>query len=133
MQAKYHIILFDGECNFCNFWVNYIIKRDHKDFFRFTSLQSQIGKEYLQKFNIRESVDTLVLIEKEEARIKSTAVLHVLKKMGGLNSIFYGFIIIPVFIRDFFYDVVARYRYSWFGKTDCEFVPNQHIKNKFLM
>ena len=133
METKKHIILFDGECNFCSFWVNYIIKRDKKDVFRFASLQSEIGQGYLEKHKISSSIDSIVLIEKSTSYIKSTAALRVLKTLGGFRFIFYGLIIIPTFIRDFFYDIIARYRYSWFGKNDCEFVPSQNFMNKFLM
>jgi predicted DCC family thiol-disulfide oxidoreductase YuxK len=126
-----HIILFDGECNFCNYWVNYIIKRDKKDTFRFTSLQSTIGKELLKQHKISSTIDSLILIEENTPYFKSTAALKIVKSLGGLTSTLYAFIIIPRFIRDFFYDIIAKYRYKWFGKSNCEFIPTQ--KNKFLM
>lgn len=128
-----HIILFDGTCNFCSFWVKFVVKRDKKDQFRFTSLQSEKGKELLQKYTVDPKIDSVVLIEKEKVYIKSTAALKILKTLGGLKSIFYGLIIVPSFIRNFIYDLIAKYRYKWFGKNDCEFIPNQNIKNKFLM
>ncbi|MGB0882640.1 MAG: thiol-disulfide oxidoreductase DCC family protein [Vicingaceae bacterium] len=133
MSAEKHIVLFDGECNFCSFWVKYIIKRDKRDVFRFTSLQSDIGKKLLNEHNVNSTIDSIVLIEQEKTYIKSTAALRILKQMGGVKTIFYGLIIIPVFIRDFFYDVIAKYRYRWFGKNDCEFIPGLNMKNKFLM
>lgn len=133
MKTDKKIVLFDGRCTFCSFWVNYVLKKDGKDNFRFASLQSEIGKEYLKKYKVDASIDSVVLIENEKPYIKSTAALHVLKILGGFRALFYGLIIIPAFIRDFFYDIIARYRYSWFGKTDCEFVPHQNFKNKFLM
>lgn len=133
MQANKNIILFDGECNLCSFWVKYVLKRDRKDVFRFASLQSEIGKQYLQKYSKESSVDAIVLIENGKLYIKSTAAFRILKILGGFRSIFYGLIIIPRFIRDVFYNLIARYRYSWFGKSDCEFVPSQNFKNKFLM
>jgi predicted DCC family thiol-disulfide oxidoreductase YuxK len=133
MSNQKHIILFDGECNFCSFWVKYVIKRDQKDVFRFASLQSEKGKEKLIKYKIDAKTDSVVLIENDKAYIKSTAAFRVLKTLGGFMSIFYGLIIIPVFIRDFFYNIIAKYRYIWFGKLACEFVPSQNFKNKFLM
>lgn len=133
MIGNKHIVLFDGECNFCSFWVKYVVKRDSEDVFRFTSLQSEKGKELLFQYKVNPMVDSVVLIENNNFYIKSTAALRILKTLGGLKSIFYGLIIIPAFIRDFFYDVIAKYRYQWFGKSDCEFVPGQDMKNKFLM
>ena len=63
MMIDKHIILFDGECNFCSFWVKYVIKRDENDVFRFASLQSEIGKKYLNQFNIDDSIDSVVLLK----------------------------------------------------------------------
>ncbi|MDG1477505.1 MAG: DCC1-like thiol-disulfide oxidoreductase family protein [Vicingaceae bacterium] len=133
MNANKHIVLFDGACNFCSFWVKYVVKRDHKDMFRFTSLQSKKGQELLLEFKISSNVDSVVLIEGDKVFIKSTAALRILKTLGGLKSIFYGLIIVPSFIRDFVYEIIAKYRYTWFGKNDCEFVPGLDMKNKFLM
>jgi predicted DCC family thiol-disulfide oxidoreductase YuxK len=126
-----HIVLFDGECNFCNYWVNYIIKRDKKDAFRFSSLQSTIGKELLKQHKISSTIDSVLLIKQNIPYIKSTAALKIAQSLGGTTSILYPLIVIPRFIRDFFYDIIAKYRYKWFGKSNCEFIPTQ--KNKFLM
>lgn len=133
MNTNNHIILFDGNCNFCSFWVRYVVKRDKTDVFRFTSLQSNKGLELLSKHSVKATIDSVVLIENGKVFIKSTAALRILKYLGGFKSIFYGFIIVPAFVRNFIYDVVAKYRYQWFGKNDCEFIPNQNMKNKFLM
>lgn len=133
MSSEKHIVIFDGECNFCSFWVKYVMKRDVKDVFRFTSLQSEKGKELLIKHAIDKELDSIVLIEFGKVYIKSTAALRILKHLGGLKSVLYGLLIIPRFIRDFVYDLIAKYRYNWFGKSACEFVPSQNMKNKFLM
>ena len=132
MNNTNYIILFDGECNFCSFWVKYVIRRDKKDVFRFTSLQSEKGKVLLNKYEVDSALDSVVLIENDKVYIKSTAAFRILRLLGGFRSIFYGLIIIPAFIRDFFYDVMAKYRYKIFGKSDCEFVPTQNRKDKFL-
>lgn len=132
MSTNHPIILFDGTCNFCSFWVKYILKRDKKKVFRLASLQANIGQELLQKHHINSKIDAIVLIEHGRVYIKSTAALRILKTLGGVTAIFYGLIIIPPFVRNFVYDVIAKYRYQWFGKLACEFVPNQHIKDRFL-
>ncbi len=71
MNTNKHIILFDGECNFCSFWVKYVVKRDRKDMFRFASLQSEKGKELLTKYEVDDLIDSVVLIEEERYFIKS--------------------------------------------------------------
>ena len=110
-----------------------MLKRDQKDVFRFATLQSELGKEYLIKYRVDRDIDSVVLIENNNAYTKSTAAFRILKTLGGFMSIFYGLIIIPTFVRNFFYDLIAKYRYRWFGKANCEFVPHDKMKNKFLI
>ena len=132
MTATKHIILFDGACNFCNFWVRYVIKRDQKDVFRFTSLQSEIGKELLGKHEVNPGIDSVVLIEDENVYLKSTAAFRILKTLGGISSICYAFIVLPKVGRDFFYDLIAGVRYKVFGKEICELPTKSDIAERFL-
>jgi len=132
MEQTKNIILFDGECNFCSFWVKYVIKRDKKDAFRFASLQSDIGRKYLNQYQVSKSIDSVVFIQNEKSYVKSTATLYILKAMRGFRVCLFGFIIIPTFIRDFFYDLMAKYRYKLFGTKTCELPLNNDYKNKFL-
>src|SRR5580765_1181054 len=112
------IVLFDGVCNFCNDSVNFIIRHDRADRFKFATLQSDIGQELRTKFNIDESVDSIVLIENDQAFTHSTAGLRLAKNLGGIWSIGYVFIIVPAVIRDWFYKLFAKYRYLNFGKRE---------------
>ncbi|MDB4533539.1 DCC1-like thiol-disulfide oxidoreductase family protein [Vicingaceae bacterium] len=132
MDLQKHIILFDGECNFCNFWVKYVIKRDKKNVFLFSSLQSEKGLELLRNYKVSSSVDSVVLIEPESLYIKSTAALRILKTLGGFLSVLYGLIIIPTFLRDFIYDLIASVRYKFFGKSVCELPTKSDYKERFL-
>ena len=133
MNKKKHIILFDGECTFCSFWVKFVLKRDKKDLFRFASLQSMAGIYYTDKHDIHDSVDSVVLIQKDGAPfIKTNAVFEILYLLGGLGKFIYGLKIFPRFIRDFFYDIVAKLRYKVFKRKACELPLNANYKNKFL-
>lgn len=127
------IILFDGVCNFCNFWVNFIIDRDAADSFRFAALQSDKGQELLKKFKLNTGdFDTFILIDDEKFYKKSTAALRISKKLNGAWKIFYSLIIIPKPIRDFVYSLIANNRYKFFGKREVCRVPAEQEKNKFL-
>ena len=98
---NHKVILFDGVCNLCNNSVNFLIKRDKKDRFRFATLQSDVGQEMVKKFEIDPSkTDSIVLIDMDKYFIKSTAVLKITKYLPGAYPLFDGFIIIPVFIRN---------------------------------
>lgn len=130
---KYKIVLFDGVCNLCNGAINYVIKRDKKNVFKFAALQSEIGKELTSKFNIDTSkVDSIILIDGDKHYDKSSAALYISKNISGAHPLLFGFMIIPKFIRDAAYDYVARNRYKWFGKKDNCMIPTKELKSKFL-
>lgn len=125
------IILFDGVCNFCNGSVNFIIERDKKDHFKFAPLQSEIGQEFVEKFDLG-AIDSIILIENDMAYTHSTAALKIAKSLGGILSAAYVFIIIPKPIRDFFYKLFAKNRYKFFGKTEECMIPTPEVRAKFL-
>jgi predicted DCC family thiol-disulfide oxidoreductase YuxK len=113
------IVLFDGICNLCNGSVRFILKNDKSKRIRVASLQSETGKSLLRQAGFpADSIFTVIYFRGEKIYQRSEAVLQILRDMGGAWKLFYGFIIIPPFIRDFFYNVVARYRYRIFGKRD---------------
>ncbi|HMB62701.1 MAG TPA: DUF393 domain-containing protein [Eudoraea sp.] len=128
------IILFDGVCNLCNRSVQYIIKRDKKDVFRFAPLQSEIGEKLINERKIDPSkVDSIVLIEPNIAYyIKSSAALKIGSSFGGGYHLLVIFQWVPRVIRDWIYDLIASRRYRWFGKREACMVPSSGIKARFL-
>lgn len=133
MKNEKQIILFDGICNFCNFWVNFVIKRDNKDLFRFAALQSEKAKELTSRFNIDISnLDTFVLIVGEKFYNKSTAALMVCKELNSMLIILFPLIILPTFFRDLVYDLIAKNRYKLFGRKESCRIPTEAEKEKFL-
>jgi len=127
------IILFDGVCNFCNFWVNFVIKRDKKDLFRFASLQSEKSIELTSKFNFNAlKQDTFILIKGDKFYTKSTAALMVCKELSSPIKILFPLIIVPKIFRDFVYDLIARNRYKLFGRRESCRIPTDQDKLKFF-
>jgi len=113
------ILLFDGYCNLCSRLVNFIIKRDKKAKFLFISLQSASGQSLLKKFGLpTDDFDSVVYIRSDKYFLKSSAILHILKELGGIWKLFFIFIIIPNFVRDFIYKIIAKTRYKIFGRHD---------------
>jgi len=132
-MQNHHIILFDGICNFCNYWVNFIIDRDKDDIFRFAALQSEAGQKLLNKFNLKaEDFNTFILIEGEIYFTKSTAALMIARKLNFPFKVLYYFIFIPKFLRDLIYSLIATNRYKFFGKRDICRIPSENEKEKFL-
>lgn len=132
-MEQHQVILFDGVCNFCNFLINFIIKRDKKDLFRFAALQSESGRKLLDKFDLnKKDFDTIILIDGESFYIKSTAALKIAKSISGLLKILYVFVFLPGFLRDCLYDLITKTRYKLLGKRGVCRVPREDVKKKFL-
>jgi predicted DCC family thiol-disulfide oxidoreductase YuxK len=126
------IVLFDGVCNFCNGAVNFIIRHDSGGQFKFAPLQSNIGGEMKVEFGIASDVDSIVVIEDRKAFTHSDAALRIARGLGGIWSLGYAFIIVPKPVRDWFYRLFARYRYSLFGKKDVCMIPTPDVRSRFL-
>ncbi len=128
------IVLFDGECNFCDASVQFIIKRDPQGIFSFASLQSDVGQQLVKEYHVPDEIDSIILIDPEQHKfyIKSSAALHICKRLSGLWKIFYLFKVIPGSIRDKVYDIIARNRIKWFGKKDQCTLPSPEIRKRFL-
>ena len=127
------VILFDGICNLCNRSIQYVIKNDKPASFKFASLQSATGRKLLKEFNLPgNELNSFVLIQDNKAYTRSTAALKVIKKLKGPVKLLYGFIIVPSFIRDAVYKLIAKNRYNWFGKkTEC-MIPTPELQNRFI-
>lgn len=127
------IVLFDGVCNLCNGFINWVIDRDTKNRFLFTSLQSEVAKERLNEFGLnKQYLESIVAIKNGKLYKNSRAVLEIALSLKGIYSLLYVFIIIPTFIRDWIYKIIAKNRYKWFGVSDTCRMPTDDIKDRFL-
>ncbi|UQD57742.1 thiol-disulfide oxidoreductase DCC family protein [Flavobacterium sp. K5-23] len=128
------IILFDGVCNLCDSAVQFVIKHDKKDVFRFASLQSEIGQEIIKHIGIdTQKIDSIILYQPGIAYYyKSEAALEIAKNLGGLFSFATIFKILPTALSNVIYDYVAKNRYKWYGKKDSCMIPTLELKSKFL-
>ena len=129
------LILFDGVCNLCNSSINYVIKHDKNDVFRFAPLQGKIGKEIIKYFEVDTSKTDSILLyssDNKSLKVKSTAALAIASKLGFPRNLLVVFYIIPSFIRNWVYNYVAKNRYKWYGKKDACMIPTPELKAKFL-
>ncbi len=134
LDAKDHLVIFDGVCNLCNVTVQFIIMRDRKNKFSFTTCQSKAGQEILkQNYFSATDQSTVVYFKKGVPYAKSKAVLEILRDLGCCWNFFYILILIPPFIRDFVYDIIAKNRYWVFGKRESCMVPSPELKERFLL
>jgi predicted DCC family thiol-disulfide oxidoreductase YuxK len=128
-----HLILFDGVCNFCNASINFVIDHDRAGRFRFASLQSDYGQSVLSQYNKNNTdFDSVLLVSDGNLYEKSAAALEIARYLDGYAWL-YGFRFIPTFIRNFVYDIVARYRYRIFGKSNTCRLPTEAEKRLFMI
>ena len=128
------IILFDGVCNLCNSTVQFLIKHDKKDVFRFVALQSDLGQQITAYIGIDTSkVDSIIVYEPGKAYFyKAEAALEIASAIGGICSLLGIFKVVPKSISNAVYDYIARNRYKWYGKKEACMLPTPEIKAKFL-
>lgn len=127
------VILFDGVCNLCNGVVQCVIKRDKKDIFRFASLQSEYGQQFLEENKLdRRDFHSFFLFANGKIYSKSTAALKVAGQLSAGWWLLSALLIIPPFIRDGVYNLVSKNRYRWFGRKEACWIPTKELQIKFF-
>lgn len=126
------IIFYDGACSFCHRGVAFIVKRDKSQVFSFASLQSDVAKDLLMHAQVPHDVDSIVLLEGNRTYIKSTAVFKICRHLRGLWKLGVVFLVLPKVFRDLCYDIVAKNRYKWFGKSKRCALPPKEARKRFL-
>lgn len=126
-----HLLLFDGVCNLCNGLVRFVLRHDRRGVFRFSTLQSATARQLLGA-HIAEAATTFVYWRLGKPMTRSTAALNVARQLPGAWPLAYGLIVVPRFIRDAVYNLVARHRYNWFGRRGACMVPGPDVAGRFL-
>jgi predicted DCC family thiol-disulfide oxidoreductase YuxK len=127
------VLLFDGECNLCNSTVNFILEKDKKGKIKFASLQSETGKQLSRESSVTTSnLSSVVLIHNKQVFTKSDVVLQVSIILGGVWKLLALTRVIPRPIRNWIYDLIAKNRYKWFGKTNQCKLPSTNISSRFI-
>ena len=126
-------ILFDGVCNLCNGFVRFVVARDPEARFRFAALTSPAAAENLRQAGVTAPIpDSMVLVEDGRVYFRSDAPLRISRRLRFPWPLLYGFIVVPRFIRDRVYDIIAARRYRWFGRRDVCMVPTPELRARFL-
>lgn len=126
------IVLFDGECLFCQGCVRFIVKHEKQPDIRFAALQSSVGERLRRQYGVDESIDSMMLIESGRAYIKSTAALWVCRYLRMPWRALAVLLWLPAGFRNGFYDAFGRRRYAWFGRDDQCMVPDQALRRRFI-
>ncbi|MBC8083504.1 MAG: thiol-disulfide oxidoreductase DCC family protein [Hymenobacter sp.] len=128
------VILFDGVCNLCNGFVQFVISHDPAGRFHFTALQSAAGRALLTRHGLAPDAapETVILLQDGRVYTHSTAALRILGQLGGLWTGLYVGMVVPRPLRDWAYRFVARHRYRWFGRQESCWLPTPELEARFL-
>jgi predicted DCC family thiol-disulfide oxidoreductase YuxK len=134
--TKQPLLLFDGECGFCNKTIQFFLKNEKKrpdgKMMHFVPLESELGKELRNYFEISDKIDSIILIKEHSAYIKSCAALRLTPFMKGGWPLMITFVVIPPFLRNMVYDFIAKRRKKIFGRVQsCALLPKED-KERFL-
>lgn len=132
IDAHGYVLLYDGVCGLCNRFVQFILKRDPEGAMRFATLQGPIGDEARRLLPQLAAVDSVVLLYKDGAWVRSTAALQVARYLGGVWNLAAIAYLVPRPLRDWVYDRVAATRYRIFGKLDACPLPAPGTRRRFL-
>ena len=132
------IILYDGVCGLCNRLVQFVLKRDLNDRFRFASLQSEFASSLLAKYRLDpQDLDTVYVVvdhngRTEQLLARSEAIVYLMRRLGGVWNLAVIGKLLPKFFRDALYNLVARNRYRVFGRMESCMLPEEKYRHKFL-
>ncbi len=128
-----YVILFDGICNFCNFWINLILRLDRRRIFVFSPLQSDSGQKYLKRFGLHQSdFDTFIVVKNNHYFNKSDAVFLIAEHLPLPYRLLKIFKILPKKLRDWLYSFIAKNRFRIFGKKETCRMPERDEIARFL-
>jgi predicted DCC family thiol-disulfide oxidoreductase YuxK len=126
------LLLFDGECSFCNAAVLFIVDRDPNERFVFAPIASELGQRTLREHGLLDpSIDSLVLIENGRAYTHSDASLRVARHLSGGWPLAASLLIVPRSIRNALYRAFAKRRYLFGRETVCR-VPTPALRKRFV-
>ena len=127
------VLLFDGHCNLCNGYVQFVIKWDHEARFRFAPLQSNYARLKLgDRRDLTDEISTVVLVEGDQVYTHSDVPLRMAGHLGGAWPLFKVFWLLPKGFRDWIYRWVAHNRYRWFGRKEQCMIPTPELQARFL-
>lgn len=129
---EHTMVFYDGHCALCQFWVQFLIRRDRHDRFRFAALDSEIARRQGIEVPKEAMPDTVLVLRRGELLSHSDAALRLLCDLGGIWRMVLPLLYLPKVLRDPVYRWIARNRYRWFGRTEACLMPRAEWRHKFV-
>jgi hypothetical protein len=126
------LIFFDGHCPLCCGFVRFILPRDRSGYFQYAPITGNTARELLHNpIENNPFPDSIVLYENGEFHTRSTAALRIFRKLSGAWPLLYVLVLIPAPLRNGLYNLFAKNRYRWLGRTEGCWLPKPEWKEKF--
>ena len=132
LSHRHPILFFDGVCHLCDGFVQCVLRYDKEEKVRYCALQSSVGQEMMARLDLGKDISTAIGLYQGKIYDRSDVLKLLSLQLGGPWSLLLPLYIIPKVIRDAVYDVIARHRYSWFGKRDTCMIPDARHSHKFV-
>jgi len=130
---EHPIVLFDGVCNLCNGFVQFLIPRDSEGRLRYASLQSEFGQQIRDHAGLStDDLESVILVDDGLVYTKSDAVIRIGEQLGGIFRVASLGQLVPRRLRDWLYDFVAANRYDWFGQKEQCMLPDDDVSDRFI-
>jgi predicted DCC family thiol-disulfide oxidoreductase YuxK len=127
------IIIFDGYCALCSGWVSFVLRHDRNCHYRLMTAQSAIGKALYRHYGLDpDDYETNVLLMDGFAWFKSEGSIRMAEGLGFPWAMAGVARVLPIFLRDKLYELVARNRFKWFGRKATCYMPSESVKNRFI-
>ncbi|MFZ4798469.1 MAG: thiol-disulfide oxidoreductase DCC family protein [Bacteroidia bacterium] len=133
MNHSQSMVFFDGVCNLCNGFVQFVLKNEVNSNYQFCSLQSEFAINFFkEKQFLTCGIDSVIVFENNQFYIESAAAFKIISKLKWPYRVFGIFAVLPNFINNFIYKLIAKYRYKIFGKSNVCWVMSDKNKLRFL-
>lgn len=129
---KSPILLYDGYCALCNFFVRLVLRFDKKQIIFFAPLHSEIAKEIRMKFQLEPNLDSIFFFDGQNVLTHHKAVFSILKLLPYPIRFFLIFQLLPGKLSKALYNFIAKRRYHLFGKLDSCPLPEEKDRMRFL-
>lgn len=132
------LLLYDGECGFCNRSVQFVLRHDRRGILQFAALQGQTARGLLARHPELQDLDSLVFLEPfrdphgEQVYVRSDGALKIAAYLGGFWNLCLIANVIPRSVRDSLYDFLAKHRHHLFGKASRCALPSPEVRERFL-
>jgi predicted DCC family thiol-disulfide oxidoreductase YuxK len=132
LADEHSLLLYDGTCGLCDGFVQLVLRHDRHRSMRFATLQGRYGEAARRAMPELAGVDSVVLVTRSGAYVRSTAALEVMRYLGGVWSLFIALYVLPRPLRDWGYDFIAKRRYRIWGRVEACALPSPENRARFL-